>query len=68
VRAACAKIGRKFEDIEISVTPRGAVDRDTAKRFADLGVSRLILLQRANDEAGILHQVSEVERDLIGKV
>jgi probable F420-dependent oxidoreductase len=68
VRAACAKIGRKFEDIEISVTPRGAVDRDTAKRFADLGVSRLILLQRANDEAGILRQVSEVERDLIGKV
>jgi probable F420-dependent oxidoreductase len=68
VRAACGRIGRRFEDIEISVTPRGAVDRDTAKQFAELGVSRLILLQRANDESGILKQVSEVERELVGKV
>jgi probable F420-dependent oxidoreductase len=68
VRSACAKANRKFEDIEISVTPRGAVDRDSAKRFADLGVSRLILLQRANDESGILKQISDTERELIGKV
>jgi probable F420-dependent oxidoreductase len=67
VRAACAKAGRKFDDIEISITPRGAVDLDTAKRYADLGVHRLILLQRAQDEAGILRQVSQVEHDLIGK-
>jgi probable F420-dependent oxidoreductase len=68
VKAACAKAGRKFEEIEISVTPRVATDRDTAKKFADLGVHRLILLQRAQDEAGILKQVGEVERELIGKV
>jgi len=36
--------GQEVEDIEISVTPRIKVDRDTAKRFADLGVHRLILL------------------------
>jgi probable F420-dependent oxidoreductase len=68
VRAACAKAGRKFEGVEISITPRGPVDLDAAKRFAELGVHRLILLQRAQDEAGILKQVSQIEHDLIGKV
>jgi probable F420-dependent oxidoreductase len=68
LRAACAKTGRKFEDLEISVTPRPPVDADTAKRFADLGVSRLILLTRANDQAGLLKQVAETAGSLIGKV
>jgi probable F420-dependent oxidoreductase len=30
--------------LEISVTPSGRVDLDTAKRFADIGVDRLVLL------------------------
>jgi probable F420-dependent oxidoreductase len=68
LRAACQKAGRKLEDLEISVSPRGAVDLDTAKKFADLGVGRLIILQRGTDEAGALAQVSEVGRTLIGKV
>ncbi|MDO8434566.1 MAG: LLM class F420-dependent oxidoreductase [Candidatus Binatus sp.] len=68
LRAACQKVGRKFDDLEISVTPRGAVDLDTAKKFADLGVSRLILLQRGSDEASALAQVSDVGRTLIGKI
>ncbi len=68
VREACKAEGRKFEDIEISITPRIKVDRDTAKRFADLGVSRLILLPRGNDEGSILQMVSETQSDLIGKV
>src|SRR6266852_1019555 len=68
LRAACKNAGRKFEELEISVTPRGAVDRATAKKFADLGVSRLILLQRGADEAAILNQVKETGRDLIGQV
>jgi probable F420-dependent oxidoreductase len=68
VKAACAKESRRFEDIEISITPRGSVDRDTAKRFTDAGVQRLILLTRAADEAGVLKMVKETERNLIGKV
>lgn len=68
VKDACAKAGRNFSEVEISVTPRIKVDRDTAKRFADLGVHRLILLPRANDEAGILQMVRDTERDLIGKI
>lgn len=68
LKAACEKAGRKFEEMEISVTPRIRVDPDGAKRFADLGVHRLILLPRANDEAGVLQMVSQTQRDLIGKV
>jgi hypothetical protein len=44
------------------------VNRDTAKRYADLGVSRLILLQRGADEAALIDGVREVERELIGKL
>ena len=68
LKSACAAAGRKFDDLEISVCPRGRVDRDTAKRFADVGVQRLILLHGARDEAGILKSVTDTERELIGKV
>ncbi len=68
LKAACSAAKRKFNELEISVTPRGRVDRGTAKRFAELGVHRLILLPRANDEAGVLQGVREAERELIGKV
>ena len=68
LRAACKAEGKRFEDIEISISPRGKVDRDTVKRFADLGVHRLILLPRDDDEASILRKVSDTGRDLIGKV
>ena len=44
------------------------MDRDMAKKFAELGVHRLILLPRGTDEAGILQMVKETERDLVGKV
>jgi len=69
LKAACAREGRRFEDLEISITPSGPVDRDVARRFADAGVHRLILLFRADeDEAGVLKLVSWAERELVGKV
>lgn len=68
LRAACAKVGRKFDDVEVSVTPRIRIDRDSARRFADLGVHRLILLPRAQDESGVLAVVRDAERNLIAKV
>ena len=68
LRAACKQAGRRFEDLEVSVAPRGRVDRDAAKRFADAGVDRLILLHRARDEAGLSQFVGEAERELVGKV
>lgn len=68
LKSACRDANRNFAELEISVCPRGAVDRDTAKRFADAGVHRLILLHRAKDEAGILKMISASQRDLIGQV
>ena len=68
LRAACKAAGRRFEDLEISVAPRGKVDRDGAKRFAEAGVHRLILLHRANDERALMDFIGETGRDLIGKV
>src|SRR5215472_13127658 len=38
LKAACSAVGRRFDDLEVSVTPRGRVDLDTARRFAELGV------------------------------
>ncbi len=74
VRAACEREGRRFEDVEISVTPvperdRLLLDRGTAERFASLGVSRLIVYApRAREEASLLALVDEAATSLIGKV
>jgi probable F420-dependent oxidoreductase len=68
LRTACKEAGRRFEDLEISVAPRGKIDRDTAKRFADAGVHRLILLHGAKDEHGLLQFIDTTARDLIDKV
>jgi probable F420-dependent oxidoreductase len=67
LKAACKEAGRRFEDVEISVTPRGRVDLDSAKKYAALGVHRLIMLHRARDEQELLKFVGEAERDLISK-
>jgi probable F420-dependent oxidoreductase len=68
LKAACKDAGRRFEDLEISVTPSRRVDRDEARRFAEAGVHRLILLHRQNDADGVLRFVGECERELVGKV
>ena len=68
LRAACKQAGRRFEELEVSITPRGRVDLDTARRFADLGVHRLVLLQRGRNEQDVLKFVSDTQRDLIDKM
>jgi probable F420-dependent oxidoreductase len=70
LRKACARHGRKMEEIEVSITPKAQpkLDRDLAQRFADLGVGRLIISPRAHDIHGVLQVVSDTERILIGKV
>jgi len=72
LRTACREVGRPFEDLEISVTPpptRSALDVDEARRFAEIGVHRLILFSPAAfDRASVLAYVGEVERGLIGKI
>jgi probable F420-dependent oxidoreductase len=68
IRQACDRFGRPFDQIEISVTPKGRVDLAVAKQFAELGVHRIVLYTRARDEAGVLDFIAASQRDLIGKI
>ncbi len=68
IRAACADAGRRFEEIEVSITPKGDLDRDLARRYADIGVARLILPPRGRDVGEALQAISAAERNLVGKV
>jgi alkanesulfonate monooxygenase SsuD/methylene tetrahydromethanopterin reductase-like flavin-dependent oxidoreductase (luciferase family) len=68
IRQACARHRRNFDEIEISVTPRGRVDYDTVREFAGLGVQRIVLYTRARDESGMLEFIKASERDLIGRL
>jgi probable F420-dependent oxidoreductase len=54
LKEAAKEIERPVElgDLEISITPPGAVDADTVKRFEDLGVHRLILMRGMGDMVG----------------
>lgn len=52
--------------LEVSVTPRGRVDRATAEQFAELGVHRLILLPRGADAEQIAQFAAETGQTLIG--
>jgi alkanesulfonate monooxygenase SsuD/methylene tetrahydromethanopterin reductase-like flavin-dependent oxidoreductase (luciferase family) len=47
-------------ELEISVTPTGKLEADTVKRFADLGVHRLIVSRRAATEGDMLAAVDKI--------
>jgi probable F420-dependent oxidoreductase len=67
LRAAEKKYGRPgaLGPLEISVTPRGKLDRDTVKRFADLGVQRLIVHRPRPTADEIIADVREISETLI---
>ena len=56
--------------LEISVTPPGPVDADTARRFEDLGVDRLVLMRGFEDMAAagsedvVIRFLEDTARDL----
>ena len=56
-------------ELEITLTPSEEIDLDTARRYADLGVHRLLLWPHDVGEAGTLERYIEtVGSTLIGKV
>ena len=68
LRAAAQKKGdaAAFERLELSVTPRpGLPDADTVKRYADLGVDRLILLAPAATRDDMLKYVDSAATTLL---
>ena len=55
--------------LEISVSPRGRIDRAAAESFAALGVHRLVLIPpRAADADGLEQFVTSIGSELIGRV
>jgi len=62
-----ASLGR----LEITVTPRGRIDVDSARQFADLGVDRLVLTGprgTADDADALVAFVEQVGGDVIAKL
>jgi probable F420-dependent oxidoreductase len=55
-------------ELEISVTPGPTLDLDTAKRYADLGVQRLIPFPRAKTEQAAQDFIKQTADSVIGKV
>jgi probable F420-dependent oxidoreductase len=67
IRVACSKHGRSFEAIEVSITPKGELDVDLVRRYAELGVRRLILPPRGRTVDEALRAIASAERELISK-
>lgn len=70
LRKAEAEHGRPagLGPLEISVTPRGQLDRAAVQRFADLGVHRLIVYRPRPTAEEILRDVRQLADDFIGKL
>ncbi len=67
IRDACARHGRSFDEIEVSVTPKAELDGALARRYADAGVQRLIISPRARNLDDMLQAIATAGRTLIGK-
>jgi probable F420-dependent oxidoreductase len=70
LREAEKRYGRPaaLGELGISVTPRGKLDLDTARRFRDLGVHRLIPYRPRATEAQLRAFVAEMGDGVIGRV
>ncbi len=66
LREAAKRIERPAElgPLEISVTPAVGLDRDTLKRFEDLGVQRLIPLSRARNGDEVVEFIERTAESL----
>ncbi len=56
-----------LQGFEVSVTPRIPLDADVVRRFADLGVHRLIPMSMGGGEAELLALVEKVGSTLVGR-
>lgn len=61
LKAAAEEFGgsARFNELEISVTPRGPVDIQRMKRYEEMGVSRLILLPPSKGDPSSLRDVTK---------
>jgi probable F420-dependent oxidoreductase len=70
LREAQSRYGRPagLGELEISITPPGLPDVDTARRYADLGVHRLVLQPDTLDGPAMDELIATVGETLIGRV
>jgi probable F420-dependent oxidoreductase len=64
------RVGRPAElgELEITITPPGTVDIDTARRYADLGVHRLAIQPHTMDGSAIDELIATAGETLVGRV
>jgi hypothetical protein len=55
-------------ELEITITPLGPVDLETARRYADLGVHRLVIRSRAADGSDTEELIKSAGETLVGRV
>lgn len=55
-------------ELEITVTPPGPIDLATARRYADLGVHRLVITPSADDRSSVERLIASAGENLIGQV
>jgi len=58
----------RLGELEITITPPGPVDLDTARRYADVGVHRLALLPRTMIGSDMDELIATTSERLIGRV
>jgi probable F420-dependent oxidoreductase len=70
LRAGSERYGRSPElgDLEITITPPGQIDLDTARQYAALGVHRLALQPTATDAANMDTLITVAGDTLIGQI
>lgn len=70
LREAAARYERPSDlgELEISITPRGMVDVATARRYAELGVHRLVLHPATMESAAIDELIKRATETLVGRV
>ncbi|HEU5475608.1 MAG TPA: TIGR03619 family F420-dependent LLM class oxidoreductase [Actinophytocola sp.] len=70
LRAATSRHGRPAElgELEITITPPGRLDLDTARRYADLGVHRLVVQPSSMDGTEIDDLIRTTGSTLIGRI
>jgi probable F420-dependent oxidoreductase len=67
LEAAAERVERpaKLGELELSVTPSVALDRETVRRYEDLGVSRLVAIGRGNDGDTLVGFVEQTAESLL---
>ena len=55
-------------ELEITITPPGPISLDTARRYADLGVHRLVIQSRNPDGADVEALIESVGETLVGRL